>query len=69
MFMEVALNAVRKVADPVIEFDRQYNSAGHTPSLQGLARATIRANYTGRGKRQGLTPSPDPVTAYDPVTA
>jgi hypothetical protein len=34
MFMEVALNAVRKAADPAIEIDRLYNYAGQTPSPQ-----------------------------------
>jgi hypothetical protein len=33
MFMEVALNAVRKPVDPAIEIDRSYNYAGQTPSL------------------------------------
>jgi hypothetical protein len=32
MFMEVALNVVRKPADPAIEIYRSYNYAGQTPS-------------------------------------
>ena len=33
MFMEVALNVVRKPADPAIEIYRSYNHAGQTASL------------------------------------
>jgi hypothetical protein len=44
--MEVALNVVRKPADPAIEIDGLYNYAGQTPSLAGPHRST----YPVKGK-------------------
>jgi hypothetical protein len=47
MFMEVALNVVRKPADPAIEIDRLYNYAGQTPSLPRPPRSSLRQSTTG----------------------
>ena len=50
MFMEVALNVVRKPDDPAVEINRLYNYAGQTPSLP-LARSVALHAFVGQ--RQG----------------